>query len=151
MANVSINKLKSFGVTYGKNSPLSGKNLARYKAVRRVLDELIARHRTGKPIDSENEDYIQGAWRAAGETGIRAWFLEWTFDNGNFKQTGYPPIAQEGRYKVISSDGDQITLELYEQKGTFGAGKRTLQILIDEDDQLTISGTKGFSRIKPKK
>lgn len=35
--SISVNKLKSFGVTYGKNSPLSGKNLQKYQAVRRAL------------------------------------------------------------------------------------------------------------------
>ncbi len=43
--SISINNLKSFGVTYGKNSPLSGKNLERYQRVRRALDELIGKYR----------------------------------------------------------------------------------------------------------
>ena len=146
--SISINKLKSFGVTYGKNSPLSGKNLERYEAVRRAIYDLItAPKKTEIQIGGENEKFIQGTWRADGENGGHAWFLEWTFDNGNFKQTGYPPIIQEGKYRVLSAAGDKITLELYEQKGTFGEKPREIQISLDrEAGQLTISGTKGFQK-----
>jgi len=52
--SISINKMKSFGVTYGKNSPLSGKNLARYQAVRRALDNLITQHQTANQTTNEN-------------------------------------------------------------------------------------------------
>jgi hypothetical protein len=145
--SISINKLKSFGVTYGKNSPLSGENLARYQRVRKSLGDLIARYKTRAqtPVDAEN--YIQGTWRVAGENGGRSWFLEWSFDNGGFRQTGYPPIIQEGKYRVASAGDDRITLELYGQQGTFGGSDRVLPIIIDRSaNRLTISGTKGFSR-----
>ena len=46
--SISLNKLKSFGVTYGKNSPLSGRNLERYQAIRRALDDLIAKYQNEK-------------------------------------------------------------------------------------------------------
>jgi hypothetical protein len=145
--SISINKLKSFGVTYGKNSPLSGKNLERYQTVRRAVDDLIAKYRNAGRNENENEKFIQGTWRVEGENGGYRWFLEWTFRDGSFKQTGYPPIIQEGRYKVLGVDGDKITLGLYEQKGTFGAQNRELQVLIDKPaNRLTISGTKGFAR-----
>jgi hypothetical protein len=145
--SISINKLKSFGVTYGKNSPLSGKNLERYLAVSRALDDLIAKSQNAAQTTGENEKFIQGTWRVTGENGGYGWFLEWTFQNGNFKQTGYPPIIQKGKYKVLSTAGGRITLELYEQKGTFGDQKRELLILLDKQaNQLTISGTKGFTR-----
>src|SRR5215203_2039022 len=145
--SISINKLKSFRVTYGKNSPLSGKNLERYQAVQKAIDDLTARNKNGSQTTGESEKFIQGTWRVAGENGGHAWFLEWTFDNGNFKQTGYPPIIQEGKYKILSETGDKITVELYEQKGTFGKDKREIQISIDKQaNQLTISGTKGFNR-----
>jgi len=143
--SISINKLKSFGITYGKNSPLSGKNLARYQAVRRAFDDLIARYQNESR--SENEKYIQGTWRTAGENSGRAWFLEWIFDNGSFKQTGYPPITQEGKYRVVAASDNKITLELYEQKGTFGEEAGEIQILIDrESNKLTISDRSGFTR-----
>src|SRR5688572_26404005 len=63
---ISIDKLKSFNVVYGKNSPLSGKNLARYQAVRNAIYDLIARHQNTIEAMNEPEKFIQGAWRAAG-------------------------------------------------------------------------------------
>lgn len=53
--SISVNKLKSFGVTYGKNSPLSGKNLERYRAVRRAIDDLLAEYQKGIQTTRENE------------------------------------------------------------------------------------------------
>ena len=145
--SISINKLKSYGVTYGKNSPLSGKNLERYEAVRSALDDLIARYQNKKQTTVGNEKYIQGTWRVEGENGGKSWYLEWTFAGGSFKQMGYPPIIQEGKYRVITEDGNKITLELYEQKGTFGDETRKIEISIDKEaNQLTISNTKGFKR-----
>jgi hypothetical protein len=155
--SISINKQQSFGVTSGKNSPLSGANLERYEKVSRTLYDLIAVYKNGGSIDADGavkaaEKFIQGAWRATGTNGGYGWFLEYTFDNGNFKQTGYPAIFQEGKYRVLSSEGDKLTLELYEQKGTFGEENRELVVLIDrKTNGLTISGTKGFTRAAEKK
>lgn len=157
---VSINKTTSFQVTYGKNSPLSGKNLQRYQAVKKSFFDFLAQHQKQNTDNSSNknqttlepEKYIQGTWRTGGENAGNSWYLEWTFDNEKFKQLGYPPITQEGKYKVISVENNKITLELYDQKGTFGDEKRELQILIDkETKKLTISGTKDFSRVPAEK
>lgn len=51
--SISVNKLKSFGVTYGKNSPLSGKNLARYQAVRDAIYDLIAKNQPANQTTNE--------------------------------------------------------------------------------------------------
>ena len=151
--SISINKLKSFGVTYGKNSPLSGKNLERYQKVKRAIDELIAKYQMSGGADfSDAEDFIHGTWRAAGGDRIRAWFLEWTFADGVFKQAGYPPILQEGKYRIIRADGDRVTLELYEQKGNFGTENRQIEILLDKPaNRLAIDGMKNFLRIEREK
>lgn len=53
--SISINKLKSYGVTYGKNSPLSGKNLQSYQAVRRAVYDLIEKYRNEQSNDAGNE------------------------------------------------------------------------------------------------
>ena len=148
---VSINSQKTFRATYGKNSPLSGVNLERYQAVRTALYDLMERSAPNAKTVGENEIFIQGTWRTGGENGGYAWYLEWTFDDGKFKQIGYPPIIQEGKYRVVSADADQITIELYEQKGTFGEQKREIQITVDKQaNQLTISNTKGFKRTAEK-
>lgn len=157
--SISINKTKSFGVIYGKNSPLSGKNLERYQAVSRAINDFVAQHQNKKTDDSSNEPrtmsdvekYIQGTWRADGENDRHRWFLEWNFDNGKFKQTGYPPIFQEGKYKIINVADGKITVELFDQKGNFGSERRTIVIVTDpEEEKLMISGTNGFSRVARK-
>lgn len=51
--SISLNKLKSFGVTYGKNSPLSGKNLERYQAVRKAIYDLIEKNQPANQTTNE--------------------------------------------------------------------------------------------------
>ncbi len=103
----------------------------------------------------DHETFIQGKWRLVGEfpkdkSGrSRVWFLEWTFADGKFLQTGYPPIKQEGKYRIVKQDEDKLTLELYEQKGTFGTKDRQMQIVVDrENEKLKIENHQGFSRVE---
>jgi hypothetical protein len=100
---------------------------------------------------SENEKFIQGKWRLAGTFGDdenRAWFLEWEFDNGKFTQNGYPPILQEGKYKILEDNKNTLKLKLYKQKGTFGDDDSELTIIVDKEEKtLTINGKKDFMRI----
>ncbi len=96
-----------------------------------------------------SEDFIQGAWRLTGENDGHAWFLEWTFDRGRFNLKGYPPLYQEGKYRVIKKDGDRLTLELYDQKGNFGTDDRTIEVVIDKKkDTLMIDSKGAFKRTK---
>ena len=106
----------------------------------------------------DHETFIQGKWRLVGEfpkdkSGrSRVWFLEWTFADGKFLQTGYPPIKQEGKYRIVRQDEDKLTLELYEQKGNFGTEDRQIEIVVDrKNEMLKIMDKEGFSRIKNKK
>lgn len=149
-----------FRATYGKNSPLSGLNLQRYQRVKKAIDEFVAQHQQKEMENADGqmqtrdefEKYIQGTWRAEGKNGNYGWFLEWTFADGIFKQTGYPPILQEGKYKITGISGNKITLMLYDQKGTFGTEERSMDIVFNSPDKsLTISGTKGFSRLTSQK
>jgi predicted DNA-binding protein len=153
---ISFDPAKFFGVTSGRNTPLSGQNLQRYQSVRKAIDDLVARAQN-KPDDnavneSEMEKFIHGKWRVEGQNGGYGWFLEWTFDQGTFRQTGYPSLIQEGKYKVLSVTENKLTLDLFDQKGTFGTEKRRLEIIVDKENfQLTISGTKGFSKLTDEK
>ncbi|NJM52844.1 MAG: hypothetical protein HC846_05290 [Blastocatellia bacterium] len=152
--SISVN-LKSFNVTYGKNSPLSGKDLSRFQAVRKAIDELLEKSKNQKNDNSldmtisEAEEFIKGKWRATGEHSSKhTWYLEWTFNSGKFKQVGYPPILQEGKYKIVVVGNGKITLELYEQKGTFGEEKKTIEIVISSQTKLlNIERMNGFSKI----
>ena len=79
-----------------------------------------------------NEIFVQGKWTAAGDLGDgHSWYLEWTFDNGSFEMVGYPPIHQAGKYRLTASEGDTITLELYDQQGDLSTADRTIVVVID--------------------
>ena len=98
-------------------------------------------------LHKTNEDFIQGKWRLTGENDGHAWFLEWTFDRGRFDLKGYPPLAQEGKYRIIKSDGDKLTLELYDQKGNFGTDNSQIEVVIHKKkNTLMIKGQGPFKR-----
>ncbi|MEQ1764412.1 MAG: hypothetical protein ABL984_14880 [Pyrinomonadaceae bacterium] len=150
--SLSLGIGRTFNAVYGKNSPLSGSNLRRYQSVSKAINDLLAKYqrRDGEVSDVElTEAYLHGTWRAAGETPDRhAWFLEWTFKDGRFKQSGYPPILQEGKYRLVESDKKKLTIELFEQDGTFGKESQQTEITIDlRSNLLTISNMKGFSKV----
>jgi hypothetical protein len=61
-----------FWVTYGKNSPLSGKNLERYQRVKKALDDFVARRQHKKTENSSNDDQeLSEAENASKATGAR--------------------------------------------------------------------------------
>lgn len=98
-----------------------------------------------------SEDFIQGSWRAEGTdpSGSHSWYQEWTFDQGKFKHTAYPPINQEGSYRVVRSAGNRLTLELYDQQGTFGTENSQIEVILNRKrGGLMIKGQGPFSRIK---
>lgn len=151
--SISIDKTKSYNVTFGKNSPLSGRNLRNFQKVRKAIYELIEKVKkqqidiSSEMSDSEAEQFLRGKWRAAGENSGHTWFLEWKFDNGKFKQVGYPPISQEGKYEIEKVEKGKIFLNLYDQKGTFGERINTVEIKIDNEmKKISISQMK-FSRV----
>lgn len=86
----------------------------------------------------EAERFIQGTWSASGSTPgtpqhrSMSWSIEWTFASGTFRQSGYPPIQSEGRYRVLRAEPASITLTLYQQKGDFSEADRKIEIAIDK-------------------
>lgn len=144
---LSLGVGETFNAVYGKNSPMSGSSLKHYNAVAKAINELLAKYNSDAAIELD-EDYLQGKWRAAGESpGRHAWFIDWTFDDGKFKQTGYPAILQEGKYRVVSEEDGKLVLELYDQKGTFGEKTRQMEISVEpETKRMTIDRMKGFTR-----
>src|ERR671939_1429577 len=94
------------------------------------------------------ERFLQGTWRLEGSDEKKnAWYLEWTFDMGSFKVEGYPPLHQEGSYQIVDVVGDKVTLELYDQKGTFGTEKSKIEVILDKKkDTLMIKGQGPFKR-----
>ena len=99
-----------------------------------------------------NEEIIQGTWRLTGQNDPRhSWYLEWTFNQGKFTLQGYPPLAQQGKYKIVKNDKNKMTLELYEQSGNFGTENSQIEITINKKkDTLMIKGQGPFTRQKVK-
>jgi hypothetical protein len=86
---------------------------------------------------SPAERFIQGTWFYSGtmpgtpqHRGVTV-NIEWTFDSGRFRQSGYPPLVSEGRYRVVRSGEAAITLTVFEQKGNFSESDRTIEIALD--------------------
>jgi hypothetical protein len=94
------------------------------------------------------EQFMQGTWRLTGmNDATHRWFLEWTFDHGKFNLDGYPPLHQEGKYRVLKEQGNKLTLELYEQQGNFGTDNEKLEVVVDKDkDTLKIRDQGPFKR-----
>ena len=59
---------------------------------------------------------------------------------------GYPPITQEGKYRVVKSEANRLTIELFDQDGTFGKEPQRMEISA-EDGRLKIQNMKGFVKI----
>jgi hypothetical protein len=96
-----------------------------------------------------DEQLIQGTWRLNGSNGGHAWFLEWTFTQGKFTLKGYPPLFQEGSYRIVKTGPGTLRLELFDQKGNFGTENSQIEIVIDQrNDKLKIKGQGPFSRVK---
>jgi hypothetical protein len=107
------------------------------------------------PVKDANDDAIQGIWYLSGQLpgqdgkpGL-SWFLEWTFDHGKFNLNGYPPLHQEGSYRILKTEGNKLTLELYDQKGNFGTDSSRIEIIVDKaKDELKIDEKGPFTRRK---
>lgn len=113
---------------------------------------------SGSAAAQDNEKFIQKAvWRLSGQLPKNnqghsmAWFLEWTFTDGKFLLTGYPPLKQEGKYRIVKTEENKLTLELFDQSGNFGTENKQIEIIIDrKNNKLKINGKEGFKPSKAK-
>ena len=87
---------------------------------------------------SDNEKFIQGTWYLDGSTpqGL-GWYKKWSFKNGKYRMTGYPPIDRFGSYKKISETSDAIEILLKPDEKSEGQ-ERKINITLNREDQ-TIS------------
>ena len=101
-------------------------------------------------ITDANEQFIQGKWSQSGEADGFAWYSNYTFARGSFAIEGYPPLRQSGSYRLVSSSGDTLVLEFYNQKGDLRTENSKVTITIDRaKDAISLSGGKDFySRVK---
>jgi hypothetical protein len=120
--------------------------------------DVTAQNSNNHVSQENNEEYIWGTWRLDGElppnnTGHGFhWFLEYTFSSdGKFLLTGYPPLMQKGKYRIVKSEDNKLTLDLYEQSGNFGTKDKEIEIVVDiEKETLKIDGKEGFKPVKKK-
>ena len=99
----------------------------------------------------ENERFIQGTWTHSTDNGDgHGTYLELTFTPGRFKMEGYPPLTQTGRYRVTSSLGTALVLQLTDQAGDLPTGDREMVVVLDRAaGQLTIDGGGPYTRSGP--
>lgn len=93
---------------------------------------------------SENEKFIQGTWHTAGELTDGgypfAWYMDLTFKNGEYTRQGYPPYYGEGKYKVIKSEGDLITIKYSEGSGNESGNTREVTFTVDRKNNTLAEG-----------
>jgi hypothetical protein len=103
------------------------------------------------PSQSVSERIMQGTWllEGGGEKNTPRWYLEWSFDDkGKFSLNGYPQVHQEGSYRISKTNGNTLTLELFDQKGSFGTSKSQMQVVVDDkQDKLMIKDKGPFRRV----
>ena len=75
-----------------------------------------------------NEEFIQGNWAFVNESGDYRpgrppLYFQWNFYNGTFYVEqevfmGFPRIS-EGHYRILDSEEDKLTIELYDVQGNY--------------------------------
>ena len=105
----------------------------------------------------ENEAFIQGRWfyndlhiqQQVGESFSETY---WTFDGGNYETYTccFVEFQQYGRYTILESEGDRLTLEFFNIDGKFNTERFQAIVKIDRQAN-TISLLRGgpFTRISP--
>lgn len=105
-----------------------------------------------------NEEFIQGRWEYQSDhlSNIPAeshLHVTWQFYGGSFYYYACCfniDLELTGRYRILSTEGNIIDLELYDVQGSGSRISREIRIKIDsETDTLTIMGTKPFIRLTP--
>lgn len=98
-----------------------------------------------------NERFIQVTWTHSTYAGDgHVTYLELQFSAGQFSMAGYPPLEQKGRYRVIDSTGDNLTLELTNQSGDLSTDDRQMLLVLNRNaDELLVDGDGPFTRSGP--
>jgi hypothetical protein len=111
----------------------------------------------GACTPDQNETFIQGSWfyndphiqKQIGET-----FEEtiWVFDRGTYETYSccFAKFQQYGSYDIADSEGDKLTLELFNINGKFNSERVTIAIRIDrEADTIRLLRAGPFTRMVP--
>jgi hypothetical protein len=104
-----------------------------------------------------NEVFIQGSWQyldphlqeIVGETYLETF---WTFASGTYETSSccFVRFQQYGSYNVLESEGDTLTLELFNIDGNFSSERVQIIVLIDrEADTIKLTGGGELTRLNP--
>jgi len=87
-----------------------------------------------------NEQFIQGTWEIV-QSDADNEFFQWVFNNGLFSREQVidriNPLYTTGRYRVLQSNGDFLTLELFDYDGdriSYENNPMSIQIEIDREN-----------------
>lgn len=102
-----------------------------------------------------NVQFIQGTWENA-QSDADNRFFQWVFSNGTFTRQQEIDSGRflytTGQYQLVESDGDVLTLELFDFSGdriSYEDSPMTIRIEIDRlNDTARIAST-AFIRVSP--
>jgi hypothetical protein len=84
-----------------------------------------------------------------GESPLETW---WTFDRGAYELSAccFVETSETGRYEILKSEGDSLTLELFNRNGEAGDSRTQIKIVVDrEAGTLRIQRAGPFERVGP--
>jgi len=131
--------------------------LANMKRKYLLLGMIVLASFLGACTPNQNESFIQGSWyfndphllQVVGESYLETF---WTFDRGTYETYSccFVKFQQYGRYDITESEGDTITLELFNINGKFNSERVTIGIRIDrEADTIRLVRAGPFTRMAP--
>jgi hypothetical protein len=111
----------------------------------------------GACTPDQNEAFIQGSWfyndqHIQEQIGESFEETIWSFDRGTYETYSccFVKFQQYGRYDIIESDGDKLTLELFNIDGKFNSERVQIAIRIDrEADTIRLLRAGPFTRMAP--
>jgi len=102
-----------------------------------------------------NVQFIQGTWENAQADGGNR-FFQWVFDNGTFTRQQEIDsgtfLYTTGQYQLVESDGDLLTLELFDFSGdriSYEDSPMTIRIEIDRVNDTAKIASTAFIRASP--
>jgi hypothetical protein len=109
-----------------------------------------------------NDAYIQGSWvyddpHLATVVAEPNWTERWIFDRGSFADDGccFGNVSISGSYRILESEGDTITIELYHMDGSQNSTPvnwdttTSLKITIDRENETIKVGRNGpYTRVR---
>jgi len=102
-----------------------------------------------------NVQFIQGTWENAQADGDNR-FIQWVFSNGAFTRQqeidGSTFLYTTGQYQLVESDGDLLTLELFDFSGdriSYENSPMTIRIEIDRASDTARIASTAFIRASP--